>query len=74
MRVQWMGYMLIRESMLDSVIFARNKFLKPGGALYPSHARMYLAPIQTNTSNQRQNDFHVRSESCAVTWGCDAAP
>ena len=34
------GYFLLRESMLDSVLVARDKFLKPGGALYPSHARV----------------------------------
>ncbi len=39
---EWMGYFLLRESMLDSVILARDRFLKPGGALYPSHARMFL--------------------------------
>ena len=37
---EWMGYLLVRESMLDSVLFARDKFLKKGGALYPSHARL----------------------------------
>lgn len=35
---EWMGYMLLRESMLDSVIVARDAWLKPGGALYPSKA------------------------------------
>ena len=39
---EWMGYFLIRESMLDSVIRARDKWLKPGGAMFPSHATMYL--------------------------------
>ena len=28
---EWMGYFLYFESMLDSVIFAREKWLKPGG-------------------------------------------
>lgn len=37
---EWMGYFLLRESMLDSVLVARDKFLKPGGAMYPSHANM----------------------------------
>ncbi len=45
---EWMGYFLLRESMLDSVLLARDKFLKPGGALYPSHARMFMAPIRSN--------------------------
>ena len=35
---EWMGYMLLRESMLDSVLVARDRWLKPGGALYPSKA------------------------------------
>lgn len=42
---EWMGYILLRESMLDSVIRARNRWLKPGGAMFPSHATMYFSAI-----------------------------
>jgi len=28
---EWMGYMLLYESMLDSVLYARDKWLNPGG-------------------------------------------
>lgn len=42
---EWMGYILLRESMLDSVLVARDRFLKPDGAMFPSHAVLYLAPI-----------------------------
>lgn len=42
---EWMGYFLLRESMLDCVLVARDRWLKPGGALYPSHATLYLAPV-----------------------------
>lgn len=56
-----MGYFLLRESMLDSVLVARDKFLKPGGAMYPSHANMYLVPIQTHMAQQRLSEFHVRA-------------
>jgi protein arginine N-methyltransferase 1 len=42
---EWMGYLLLRESMLDSVLLARDRWLKPGGAMYPFHATLYLAPI-----------------------------
>jgi predicted RNA methylase len=28
---EWMGYFLIYESMLDSVLYARDKWLKPDG-------------------------------------------
>lgn len=43
---EWMGYILLRESMLDSVIRARNKWLNPQtGVLFPSHATMYWGAI-----------------------------
>lgn len=60
---EWMGYFLLRESMLDSVLYARDKFLRPGGAMYPSHARLYLAPIRTNATQQRLHDFQVDGPS-----------
>ncbi len=28
---EWMGYFLLYESMLDTVLFARDKWLQPGG-------------------------------------------
>ena len=41
-----MGYFLLRESMLDSLVRARDTFLKPTtGLMMPSHATMLLAPI-----------------------------
>ena len=43
---EWMGYFLLRESMLDSIVRARDTFLKPTtGLLMPSHASMLVAPI-----------------------------
>ena len=40
---EFMGRFLLSGSMLDSVLYARDKYLKIGGAIYPSSARMYLA-------------------------------
>ena len=54
---EWMGYFLLRESMFDSVIAARAKHLKPGGALYPSHAQLYMAPIASNIFDTRSDEF-----------------
>lgn len=31
---EWMGYFLLRESMFDSVICARDRWLRPDGAMY----------------------------------------
>lgn len=37
------GYFLLYESMLDSVIFARDKYLSPAGVCMPDKMVMYLA-------------------------------
>ncbi|KAK6941615.1 hypothetical protein RJ641_026992 [Dillenia turbinata] len=54
---EWMGYFLLRESMFDSVICARERWLKPNGIMYPSHARMWMAPIRTGLTNQKKCDY-----------------
>lgn len=43
---EWMGYCLFYESMLDTVIFARDKWLKPGGLLFPDRACLFLTAIE----------------------------
>jgi hypothetical protein len=41
-----MGYFLLYEGMLDSVIFARNKFLRSeGGIMFPNKCEIYMAGI-----------------------------
>jgi protein arginine N-methyltransferase 3 len=40
---EWMGYCLLYESMLSSVIYARDHWLKPGGAILLDTAEMYVA-------------------------------
>lgn len=37
---EWMGYALLYESMLDSVLVARDRFLRPGGVMVPSQCKM----------------------------------
>eukprot|EP00798_Chlamydomonas_sp_ICE-L_P027618 gene27618-7255_t len=41
---EWMGLLLLRDGMLPSVILARDKWLVPGGALFPATAQLWLAP------------------------------
>jgi len=43
---EWMGYFLLYESMLDSVLYARDKYLVPGGLMFPDEATMYMAAIE----------------------------
>ncbi|KAG6549207.1 hypothetical protein Mapa_009193 [Marchantia paleacea] len=63
---EWMGYFLVRESMFDSVIYARDKWLKPSGIMYPSHARMWVAPMRTSLVEHKQQEF----QHSMADWGC----
>ncbi|RDB14874.1 Protein arginine N-methyltransferase 3 [Hypsizygus marmoreus] len=39
---EWMGYALLYESMLDSVLHARDRFLRSNGVMAPSQCKMQL--------------------------------
>ncbi|KAG2315953.1 hypothetical protein Bca52824_019075 [Brassica carinata] len=54
---EWMGYMLLYESMLGSVITARDRWLKPGGLILPSHATLYMAPVSHPERYSHSIDF-----------------
>ncbi|CAH2089461.1 unnamed protein product [Euphydryas editha] len=43
---EWMGFHLLHEGMLDSVLIARDKFLKPDGEMFPESAVIYVAPCR----------------------------
>lgn len=43
---EWMGQYLVKEGMLDSVIVAREKFLKPNGLIIPESADLFVAPCE----------------------------
>lgn len=41
-----MGYFLLYETMLDTVLLARDKYLAQGGMIFPDTATIYLAAIE----------------------------
>lgn len=43
---EWMGYFLLYELMLDTVLYARDKYLKKGGLILPDKCNMYIAGIE----------------------------
>ena len=43
---EWMGYFLMYESMLDTVLYARNKWLAPGGLLMPDRCTLSMVAIE----------------------------
>ncbi|KAL8229846.1 hypothetical protein R6Q57_014746 [Mikania cordata] len=54
---EWMGYMLLYESMLGSVIIARDRWLRPGGLILPSNAVLYMAPVTHPNRYAESVDF-----------------
>jgi len=43
---EWMGYCLFYESMLDTVLFARDKWLAEDGLMFPDRATLYVTAIE----------------------------
>ena len=43
---EWMGYFLLYESMLDTVLYARDKYLDTGGLIFPDKATIYMSGIE----------------------------
>jgi len=43
---EWMGYFLLYESMLDTVLYARDQYLAPNGLIFPDKATIFMAGIE----------------------------
>ena len=65
---EWMGYFLLYESMLDSVLWARDKYLNPGGKMLPGRAQLYIAAIEDAQYKHQKmtfwNDVYGVDMSC----------
>ncbi|KAG5180980.1 putative histonearginine methyltransferase [Tribonema minus] len=48
------GFLLVHERMLETYIVARDKFLKPGGAMYPTAGTIVVTPITCDALYQEQ--------------------
>ena len=46
---EWMGFCLLYEGMLDSVLFARDHFLVKGGLIFPERAKIIVAAVNDQT-------------------------
>ena len=76
---EWMGYFLLRESMMDSVVRARDKWLKPGGLMFPSHATMYWGLVSDEEDRlakqaeylQSTREWHKFKRETKEFYGCD---
>ncbi|KAL8828090.1 MAG: hypothetical protein Q9191_002788 [Dirinaria sp. TL-2023a] len=54
---EWMGYFLLYESMLDTVLFARDKYLKAGGLIFPDKASIYMTAIEDGQYKEEKIGF-----------------
>ncbi|GJP61967.1 hypothetical protein CLOP_g19084 [Closterium sp. NIES-67] len=54
---EWMGYFLLYESMLDTVLFARDKWLGDGGIVLPDHCSLYMVAIEDAEYKQEKIHF-----------------
>ena len=51
---EWMGCCLYYENMLDSVIFARNKWLARGGLMFPDLCTLYICGVENIVDKDRR--------------------
>lgn len=42
----WMGNFLFYNSLIDSILWARDKYLVKGGKMLPDRAQIYIAAIE----------------------------
>ncbi|XP_059203444.1 protein arginine N-methyltransferase 3 [Centropristis striata] len=54
---EWMGYFLLFESMLDSVLYARDLYLADGGTVYPDLCNISLAAVGDSQKHQDHIEF-----------------
>lgn len=54
---EWMGYFLLYESMLDTVVAARDKYLVEGGLIFPDKATIYVAGIEDGDYKEEKFGF-----------------
>ena len=54
---EWMGFYLLHESMLTSLIFARDHWLAPDGLMVPSMASIYACPVNMDELHKESFGF-----------------
>jgi len=54
---EWMGYCLFYESMLDTVLYARDKWLAPNGMLFPDRATLFVSAIEDRQYKEDKINF-----------------
>lgn len=62
---EWMGYFLLYESMLDTVLYARDHYLVKDGKIFPDKATIHMAGIEDG--DYKDEKIGCRSDTSPVT-------
>ncbi|CAL9736137.1 protein arginine N-methyltransferase 1 [Monosporozyma servazzii] len=54
---EWMGYFLLYESMLDTVLYARDKYLVEGGLIFPDKCSIHLAGLEDSEYKHQKTNY-----------------
>ncbi|CUS23840.1 LAQU0S12e01222g1_1 [Lachancea quebecensis] len=54
---EWMGYFLLYESMLDTVLWARDNYLVEGGLIFPDKCSIHVAGIEDSQYKDEKLNF-----------------
>lgn len=52
-----MGYFLLYEAMLDSVLWARDKYLAKDGKMLPDKAQIFIAALEDGEYKSQKKTF-----------------
>lgn len=53
----FMGYFLMYEARLPELIEARDRWLKPGGLMFPDRAKLFVSMVQDGDHKRKHYDF-----------------
>lgn len=70
---EWMGYFLLYESMLDTVLWARDRYLRKDGKglIFPDKATIYMAGIEDGDYKDEKIGCMCRIRRCMLTAHAD---
>lgn len=83
---EWMGYFLLYESMMDTVLYARDRYLEKGGLIFPDKATLFVAGIEDGDYKEEKigckcltfaASISLANLVCVVwdnVWGFDYSP
>ena len=64
---EWMGYLLLFEGMFDCVMWARDKYLAPGGMIFPDRAVIKMAALDDLKFNTNKRHMYENQYSCNLS-------